>query len=148
LYRDFGPLVAAVLNSACGTHIHFDQMLQVDLPHWYKDRVVLLGDACHAGSVFNGQSALLAMKAARTLAVALSLERTLEAAFESYEQLLKPAMCGGRATGFAGVRCLSPRTEGEFLKRAASQGLAQLPWVGPLLKETFPLGMGGASLQE
>jgi 2-polyprenyl-6-methoxyphenol hydroxylase-like FAD-dependent oxidoreductase len=122
-------------------------MLQVDLPHWYKDRVVLLGDACHAGSVFAGQSALFAMMAARALSVTLSLERTLEAALESYEQSLKPAMGGGQATGRQMAKWLPPRAEGDIRTRASSQRLAHLPWVGSLLKGMLLSGTGSASLR-
>lgn len=73
--------------------IYFDSVSQVHMPRWSHGRVVLVGDAAHAASLFSGRGTSLAMMGAAILAEALT-ESGHEpfAAFERYEARLRPAV--------------------------------------------------------
>lgn len=71
-------------------NFYFDQLMQVKLPKWSQNRVVLLGDAAYAPSPITGQGTLLAILGAYVLAQELSRNREDEsAAFEKYEKRLR-----------------------------------------------------------
>ncbi|MFC4125173.1 FAD-dependent monooxygenase [Nocardia rhizosphaerae] len=57
------------------------------VPHWYRDRMVLVGDAVHAPSNSSGQGASLAIESAVQLARCLRDRDTPSAAFAAYERL-------------------------------------------------------------
>jgi 2-polyprenyl-6-methoxyphenol hydroxylase-like FAD-dependent oxidoreductase len=57
------------------------------VPHWYRDRMVLVGDAVHAPSNSTGQGASLAMESAIQLARCLRDLPDLPSAFATYERL-------------------------------------------------------------
>jgi 2-polyprenyl-6-methoxyphenol hydroxylase-like FAD-dependent oxidoreductase len=57
------------------------------VPHWYRDRMVLVGDAVHAPSNSTGQGASLAMESAIQLARCLRDLPDLASAFATYERL-------------------------------------------------------------
>jgi 2-polyprenyl-6-methoxyphenol hydroxylase-like FAD-dependent oxidoreductase len=60
------------------------------VPHWYRGRMVLVGDSAHAPSPSSGQGASLAIESAIELARCLRDVPDLPAAFASYEQLRRP----------------------------------------------------------
>lgn len=71
-------------------NFYFDQIMQVKLPKWSQNRVVLLGDAAYAPSPLTGKGTLLAILGAYVLAQELSRNRDEEsAAFEKYEERLR-----------------------------------------------------------
>ena len=57
------------------------------VPHWYRDRMVLVGDSVHAPSNSTGQGASLAMESAIQLARCLRDLPDLASAFAAYERL-------------------------------------------------------------
>ncbi len=57
------------------------------VPHWYRDRLVLVGDSAHAPSSSSGQGASLAIESAVQLARCLRDLPDATAAFQAYEQL-------------------------------------------------------------
>jgi 2-polyprenyl-6-methoxyphenol hydroxylase-like FAD-dependent oxidoreductase len=57
------------------------------VPNWYRDRMVLVGDAVHAPSNSTGQGATLAMESAIQLARCLRDLPDLPSAFATYERL-------------------------------------------------------------
>ncbi|GGL98641.1 FAD-dependent oxidoreductase [Nakamurella endophytica] len=57
------------------------------VPHWYRDRLVLVGDAVHAPSNSTGQGASLAIESSIELARCLRDLPDPAAAFEEYERL-------------------------------------------------------------
>jgi 2-polyprenyl-6-methoxyphenol hydroxylase-like FAD-dependent oxidoreductase len=82
------------------------------LPHWSKDRVVLIGDAAHAISPHAGQGASLALEDAITLAKLLRNSQTSHArAFEQYTKVrrnrVERIIAAARKRG-DGKRILSP----------------------------------------
>ncbi|MFE3546851.1 FAD-dependent oxidoreductase [Nocardia sp. NPDC059177] len=64
------------------------------VPHWYRDRLVLVGDAVHAPSNSSGQGASLAIESAVQLARCLRDIETPSAAFAAYEQLRRTRVEG------------------------------------------------------
>ncbi|GAA1974687.1 FAD-dependent monooxygenase [Catenulispora subtropica] len=60
------------------------------LPHWFRDRMVLVGDAAHAPSSSSGQGASLALESAIELARCLRDIDDLPAALAKYVSLRRP----------------------------------------------------------
>jgi len=60
------------------------------VPHWYRGRMVLVGDAAHAPSSSSGQGASLCVESAIQLARCLRDLPDVPAAFAAYEQLRRP----------------------------------------------------------
>lgn len=60
------------------------------VPHWYGEKMVLVGDAAHAPSASSGQGASLAAESAVQLAICLRDEPTAEQAFRAYEAIRRP----------------------------------------------------------
>ncbi|MFQ6328591.1 FAD-dependent monooxygenase [Nocardia sp. CWNU-33] len=60
------------------------------LPHWFRDRMVLVGDSAHAPSSSSGQGASLAIESAVELARCLRDITDPTAAFAAYERLRRP----------------------------------------------------------
>ncbi|MFF7648983.1 FAD-dependent monooxygenase [Streptomyces sp. NPDC007983] len=60
------------------------------VPHWYRGRMVLVGDAVHAPSSSSGQGASLAIESAVELARCLRDLPTPDEAFAAYEALRRP----------------------------------------------------------
>jgi 2-polyprenyl-6-methoxyphenol hydroxylase-like FAD-dependent oxidoreductase len=60
------------------------------VPHWHRDRMVLVGDAVHAPSNSTGQGASLAMESAIQLARCLRDMPDASSAFSAYERLRRP----------------------------------------------------------
>ena len=63
---------------------------EVNLDHWYRGRVVLIGDAAHAGAPTMAQLGIMGMEDAYVLAGLLRIEETVESALDSYETRRKP----------------------------------------------------------
>lgn len=64
------------------------------VPRWYRDRMVLVGDAVHAPSNSSGQGASLAIESAIQLARCLRDIPDPAAAFAAYERLRRPRVEG------------------------------------------------------
>ncbi|MFI6587198.1 FAD-dependent monooxygenase [Embleya sp. NPDC050493] len=64
--------------------------LMPPLPHWHRDRLVLVGDSAHAPSASSGQGASLAMESGVQLARCLRDIDDPAAAFAAYERLRRP----------------------------------------------------------
>jgi 2-polyprenyl-6-methoxyphenol hydroxylase-like FAD-dependent oxidoreductase len=60
------------------------------VPHWHRDRMVLVGDAVHAPSNSTGQGASLAIESAIQLARCLRDMPDVSSAFDAYERLRRP----------------------------------------------------------
>ena len=69
-------------------NFYSDELVQVKLPTWSQDRVVLLGDAAWAPSPFTGQGNQLAIIGAWVLAQEMSRNRS-PVAYEMYEKRLR-----------------------------------------------------------
>jgi 2-polyprenyl-6-methoxyphenol hydroxylase-like FAD-dependent oxidoreductase len=90
------------------------------VPHWYRDRLVLVGDAVHAPSNTSGQGASLAIESAIELARCLRDLPDVPSAFAAY------------------VAMRRPRVEG-IAARAAKVNQMKTP--GPVVKALMPVLM-------
>ena len=70
---------------------YMDPLMQISMKNWYKDRVVLTGDAVHSLTLLSGQGASSAFWGASTLSRAL-IEYEPEQAFQIYQNELQPVI--------------------------------------------------------
>lgn len=68
--------------------LFFDDLAYVDMPHWYRGRVVMMGDAVHASSPITGMGASMALEDAFVLADELrkSGEGGIDDALQRFER--------------------------------------------------------------
>ena len=102
------PAVLAALDDA--PDLYFDQICRVDLPHWSKGRVALVGDAA-CGATIGGQGNGTALVAAYALAGELAAaagDHTI--AFARYEQRIAKFARGTQKGGDTTGRFLAPKT--------------------------------------
>jgi 2-polyprenyl-6-methoxyphenol hydroxylase-like FAD-dependent oxidoreductase len=106
LFVDTGWEAAEVLGALDrATDLYFDRVSQINLPHWTKGRIALLGDACACPSLLAGEGSSMAMAEAYTLAGELRAANGDHVrAFQTYEQRLRPYVERKQkgARGFAG----------------------------------------------
>jgi 2-polyprenyl-6-methoxyphenol hydroxylase-like FAD-dependent oxidoreductase len=87
-YRDDDPGAVLVDRTTAETlDIVGALHIMPPVPHWYRGRMVLVGDAVHAPSNSTGQGASLAIESAIELARCLRDLPDATAAFEAYERL-------------------------------------------------------------
>ena len=90
-FVDFTGLVKEYLAAIpSDEQVYFGAAESVELDHWHRGRVVLLGDAAHAGAPAMGQGGCMAMEDAYVLAASLRDGVTVEAGLDSYETRRKP----------------------------------------------------------
>jgi 2-polyprenyl-6-methoxyphenol hydroxylase-like FAD-dependent oxidoreductase len=90
-FAEFGapvPAYLAVLQS--DEQLHFGAIEWVDLDEWHRGRVVLIGDAAHAGPPHMGEGGCMAMEDALVLADVLRSEDSLQSALETYVRRRRP----------------------------------------------------------
>jgi len=90
-FAEFGAPVPAYLAALESDHdLHFGPIEWVELDQWYRGRVVLIGDAAHAGPPNMGEGGCMAMEDALVLAEVLRTENSIEAALEAYVLRRRP----------------------------------------------------------
>jgi 2-polyprenyl-6-methoxyphenol hydroxylase-like FAD-dependent oxidoreductase len=87
-----------------------------DLPHWYRGRMVLVGDSAHAPSSSSGQGASLAVESAIELARCLRDVPDVSSAFAAYERLRRHRVrqVASRATKTNNTKALGPVAKAIF----------------------------------
>lgn len=91
--------------------IYYDRVSQIKMPHWSKGRVALIGDAAACVSLAAGVGAGLAMTAAYVLAGELKRAgNDYRAAYDRYEQILRPFVKGKQKSARYFARALVPQT--------------------------------------
>lgn len=120
-YAGMGWIVPRVL-SHCPPQLYYDQVAQVVLPRWHRDRVVLVGDACGAVSLLAGQGASLGMGGAFVLADHLDDPA-------AYERLWRPVVEDKQQVARNGARWFLPATTARLRARRVAMRLARLPWI-------------------
>jgi 2-polyprenyl-6-methoxyphenol hydroxylase-like FAD-dependent oxidoreductase len=74
------------------------------VPHWHRDRMIIIGDAAHAASPSSGQGASMAIEDGIVLATCLRDEPTVAGAFTAYEKRrrvrVERVVAQGRSNGF------------------------------------------------
>jgi 2-polyprenyl-6-methoxyphenol hydroxylase-like FAD-dependent oxidoreductase len=100
VYRGLDWIVPTILTRSEWVGVYFDEVSQIDLPHWSVGRVVLIGDACQCVSLIAGQGASLAMAGAYVLAEELVRTGTDVAdALRRYEERVKPSIVKKQKAG-------------------------------------------------
>jgi 2-polyprenyl-6-methoxyphenol hydroxylase-like FAD-dependent oxidoreductase len=84
-FAGFGGLVKTYLASLeRDEQIHCAAIESLELAHWRKGRVVLIGDAAHASSPMMGQGGCMAIEDAAVLAELLQSSKSVEDALDAY----------------------------------------------------------------
>lgn len=128
-YRDLGWIVPRAL-AACPPpdQVYYDQVAQVVMPGWSRDRVALLGDAGYAVSLLAGQGAALAIAGAYVLGEQLARAASTEVALGGYEQALRPIVEDRQKTARSTARWFVPATRWQLRLRHAAVALTGLPF--------------------
>lgn len=90
-FKNEGWVIPYLLESVAEIDtLFFDTLTQIEMPKWYRDRVVLVGDACQCLTLMSGQGASMAMAGAYVLAHALYQNRkNIQDAFLQYESIMQ-----------------------------------------------------------
>ncbi len=127
-YASLGWVVPRAL-AACppSGEVYYDQVAQIAMPRWSRNRVVLVGDSCAAVSLLAGQGASLAVAGAYLLARQLAERGPTEVALENYERALRPTVTRTQSSARKAMRWFIPRTGIEAHARRVALGLGRLP---------------------
>ena len=79
-----GPAIEYLASLSCDEQVHCGPIEWVKLDHWQRGRVVLIGDAAHAGPPTMAEGGCMAMEDAFVLAEVLRCAETVESALDSY----------------------------------------------------------------
>ena len=90
-FAGFGAPAPAYLAALHSDHqLHFGPIEYVELDEWYRGRVVLIGDAAHAGPPHMAEGGCMAMEDALVLAEVLRTANGVESALEAYVLRRRP----------------------------------------------------------
>lgn len=137
-YGGLGWLVPRAL-AACppSGEVYYDQVAQIDMPHWSRGRVVLVGDACAAVSLIAGQGASLGIAGAYLLAEQLERAGSVEAALAAYERIWRPVTLEKQRVARGSARWMLPESRTQLRVRRAALRLSGLPGVDRYLARTL-----------
>ncbi|MGN6125164.1 MAG: FAD-dependent oxidoreductase [Humibacter sp.] len=117
-YVGHTPAADLLSLTAPGDLITTGPMLRMpSLPHWYSERLVLVGDSAHAPSSTSGQGASLALESALDLARCLRDTPDLDTAFATYEHLRRPRVQTIAENAAAANRNKAGKPSGEPVSR-------------------------------
>lgn len=85
-----GPIPAYLAALQSDEQIHVGPIEWIELGEWYRGRVVLIGDAAHAGPPHMTEGGCMAMEDGLVLADVLHAEESVERALEVYARRRKP----------------------------------------------------------
>jgi 2-polyprenyl-6-methoxyphenol hydroxylase-like FAD-dependent oxidoreductase len=85
-----GPVPAYLTALECDAQLRFDVIEWVDADCWHTGRVLLLGDAAHAGPPHMGQGGCMALEDALVLGECLRVAATVEGALVAYVTRRRP----------------------------------------------------------
>jgi 2-polyprenyl-6-methoxyphenol hydroxylase-like FAD-dependent oxidoreductase len=139
-YRELGSVVPEALERCpAPDEIYYDQVAQIVMPQWSRERVVLLGDAAYAVSLLAGQGASLGIAGAYLLADRLTQASSIEAALTEYERVWRPEVEAKQRTGRSAAHWFLPASNAALRARRLALHLLQLP----LLNRLAPTAMTG-----
>ncbi|WP_219459861.1 FAD-dependent oxidoreductase [Nonomuraea rhizosphaerae] len=146
-YGEMGWILPSVLPRL-PDDLYYDRVTQVRMDSWSRGRVVLLGDACQAVSLFAGHGASMAVAAAWVLAGELAGESLgestgdgLSAALIRYERRMRPTIADVQALGRRFIEWMAPSSRLRISARDWLLRLASLPGAGNLfLSSLTPSG--------
>jgi 2-polyprenyl-6-methoxyphenol hydroxylase-like FAD-dependent oxidoreductase len=129
-YADMGWLVPETLERCPPAEkIYYDQVAQIEMPRWSKNRVVLVGDACAAVSLLAGQGASLGLAAGYVLGEQLRTTSSVERALDFYERLWRPVVEEKQEAGRQAANRFLPASSWQLWMRRTALRLAWLPAV-------------------
>ncbi|HEU4627594.1 MAG TPA: FAD-dependent monooxygenase [Steroidobacteraceae bacterium] len=112
----------------------YENVAQVVVPHWYRGRIALLGEACQAVSLLPGQGAALSMAAAYVLGEELTHNQDVKVALDHYERRVRPPLAQMRRAGRRSAEWLVPATAAGIVARDAAIRLARIRGLSRLLR--------------
>jgi 2-polyprenyl-6-methoxyphenol hydroxylase-like FAD-dependent oxidoreductase len=126
------PQILAALDET--DDLYFDRVSQIHMDTWSKGRVALVGDAAFCASLLAGQGSALAMAAAYVLAGELGKAGAApEAAFQRYEQLLRPLIATKQKAAEQFASGFAPKSRfGLFVRNQVTKTFA-VPFVAKLM---------------
>lgn len=147
LWERFGDLgwVAPSLLSVVPSDVYFDAVSQVDIPVWHRGKVVLVGDACGAVSLFAGHGASLAMTGAFVLAEELAAGA--DGAFERYQARMKPVVVRTQEFGRKFIGWMAPSSRFRISLRDMAFRLSSQPVVRNLIRGSVMPDVDGVLLR-
>lgn len=107
--------------------VYYDLVAQIEMPHWSKDRVTLLGDSCYAVSLLAGQGASLGIAGAYVLAEQLDRAESIESALTRYERIWRPVTGEKQRSGRQTAHWFLPGARWQRRVRRAALALARVP---------------------
>ena len=132
-YRGTQPAMLDLLPTA--SDVYLDEVAHVVMPRWSEGRIVLLGDAAFAVSLFAGKGATLAMAGAVVLADALADgPDEIDAALAAYEARLRPWVETAQRMARRNIHLFAPANRFQLLAREAMLRLAARPFLVPLVR--------------
>ncbi len=117
---------------------YFDVVSQIQMSHWSKNRVTLVGDACYCPSLLSGQGSTLAIVGAYILAGELkNANGNYAIAFEQYENIFKPFIDRKQKIAKNFAKSLVPKSNFGIWLRNTFTNLMFLPFVSRLFIKQF-----------
>ena len=142
-YADMGWLVPDLLaHCPSPGALYYDQVAQIDLPHWSAGHVVLVGDACQAVSLLAGQGASLAFAGAHVLGGELAGTADVAAALGRYHVRLASAVAAKQAAGRRTADWFLPSTPSRLLLRRLALRAMRLPGLSRAMSSQLMAGSG------
>jgi 2-polyprenyl-6-methoxyphenol hydroxylase-like FAD-dependent oxidoreductase len=133
-FGDLGFVVPALLEHCPEPPaLYYDIVAQIEMPHWSKERVVLVGDACQAVSLLAGQGASLALAGACVLAEELARASNVCDALDRYEARMRPVVVDTQAAGRRTADWFVPPSHTRLAVRRVALRLAHAPGFDRLL---------------
>ncbi|MBS0653554.1 MAG: FAD-dependent monooxygenase [Verrucomicrobia bacterium] len=119
IYRDAEWETPNILKSMnLASEFYFDEVKQIRMDKWFKDRVIVIGDAAYSPCLASGQGTSMALVGAYLLAGELFLANgDYAAAFPKYEKAMRPFVDMNQRLGEAIIEHMIPKGKVE-------------PWLG------------------
>ncbi|ATI78709.1 FAD-dependent monooxygenase [Sphingobium yanoikuyae] len=111
-FADAGWKTPRILAAMDGTDdFYLDVLRQVRLPRWSLGRVVLTGDAAWCATPLAGIGTTLAVTGAYVLAQELIRNTDIDAAFQAYEDQMRPMVKDGQGVPKIAPRLMHPKSQ-------------------------------------
>ena len=138
VYGDLGWHVPRILDLLETVEdLYFDSLSQIEMDHWHKGRVVLLGDAAWAVTLLAGQGASLGVGGALALAEMLGDGSAIDQGLDAFETGLMPDILDKQKAGRQAASWFVPQTAFGLTARHFALRILNLPGlsrlIGPLL---------------
>lgn len=112
------------------SELYYDQVAQIEIPQWSRDRVTLLGDSCQAVSLLGGQGASLAVAGAYVLGEQLMQADSVDAALRRYAELWQPVITEKQQAARRGAEWFLPSSSLRLRLRRVFLRLMNIPALG------------------